>query len=279
MPPTTAGRFRVLDSPREDDEWIFLSVDGEADAGDPGTENSNRNRHGHGNENGSRNANADADGDGDGPYEPIYVPKRGHGDRDELVGSLLPGYLVEATLTWETKSPRVTDVEVLKRSLFEFVDDATNIFEAAEATWSAPAATGDAMNSQVTYSTDGDPNGVLYVFAEQSGALDLFEEFCSGERPLEPLIERVNEAAPRTRDRTGPGVAPDGTIAVPTPDDSDGSDDNPDPDHGLGRDREVFVMRPAAQPFVIVYIVLRKGGLLADTMRDTYHCPRPEETV
>jgi hypothetical protein len=245
MPGTTTGRFRVLDGPREDG-WLFLRVDRE---------------------------------DPERAFEPTYLPATGHGDLDPEVATLYPGYLVEATVDWSGEDPRLTALEVLKRTLFEFVDDATNVFEAATAAWTSAAATGDAMNSQVTYSTDGDPNGVLYVFAQQSGAQDLLEEFRTGARPLEPLLDRVNESDPDavgTREPETPTVSADGTIAVPTPDDAERGDDGDSPDHGLGRDREVFVMRPADHPFVLVYIVLRKGGLLADTMRDTYHCPRPE---
>lgn len=197
MRPTTAGTFRVLASPREADELLFVDV----------TE-----------------------------YEPTYVPRSGHGDLDDAVADLRPGFLVGATLEWDDGDPLVVDLDVRKRTLFEFVDGATGIFEAATETWQRAVAEGEAMNSRVTRDTDGEANGVLYVFAEQSGARDLFDEFRSGVRPLEPLLERVNE-----RD-----------------------DEN----------REVFVMRPADEPFVLAYIVLRREGLLADTMRDTYDCPR-----
>ncbi|MFC6990047.1 DUF6663 family protein [Haloplanus sp. GCM10025708] len=39
-------------------------------------------------------------------------------------------------------------------------------------------------------------------------------------------------------------------------------------------EREVFVMRPADDPFVVVYVVFEPEGLLATTVRDTYDCPR-----
>jgi hypothetical protein len=246
MPPTTTGRYRVYASPRDAAESLFLAV---GEAGDPDRE-----------------------------FEPTYVPATGHGDLDDDVAALRPGYLVDATVEWDDGTPRVVDLDVLKRTLLEFVPEATNLFDAARKTWAGAAAMGDAMNSQVTYSTDGDPNGVLYVFAEQSGAQDLFEEFRSGVRPLEPLIERVNENEPDSMGASSPetpSISPDGTLAVPTPDEDD-EDDEAEPDHGLGRDREVFVMDPAGEPFVLAYIVLRKGGILADTMRDTYHCPRPD---
>jgi hypothetical protein len=248
MPPTTAGRYRVYASPRDRDEWLFVSV---GEAGNPDRE-----------------------------FEPTYVPRSSHGDLDEDVASLRPGHLVEATIEWDDGSPRIVALDVLKHTLLEFVPEATNLFEAARKVWAGAAAMGDAMNSQVTYSTDGDPNGVLYVFAEQPGAQDLFEEFQSGLRPLEPLIERINENEPDSMGASSPetpSISADGTLAVPSPDD-DGDDEDEDeaPDHGLGRDREVFVMDPAGEPFVLAYIVLRKGGILADTIRDTYHCPRPD---
>lgn len=239
MPPTTAGRYRVLDSPRDAEEWLFLRVD---------------------------------EDDPERAYDPTYVPRSAH---DADLDSLLAGHLVDATIEWDDDAPRVVELDVLKRTLFEFVDDATNVFEAAQGAWASAKAAGEPMNSQVTYSTDGDPNGVLYVFAEQPGAQDLFEEFRSGVRPLEPLIDRVNENEPAvggSHQPETPTVTADGSIAVPTPEETD----DESPDHGLGRDREVFVMRPTGGEYVLVYIVLRKGGLLADTMRDTYHCPRPD---
>lgn len=65
----------------------------------------------------------------------------------------------------------------------------------------------------------------------------VFREFRSGTRPLEPLIERVDRQPPH----------------------------------------EVFVLRPATRPFVLVYIVFEKESVLAGTVRDTYGCPRPPE--
>lgn len=202
MIATTEGRFRVLDSPRGDEERLLLDLEG---------------------------------------FDPTYVPLSGHGDLDERVAGLRPGYLVDATLSWEDDEPTVTDLTVLKRTLFTFADDVTGLFEAARETWRAAVADGEAMRSRVTRSTDGDANGALYVFAEQPGARDLFSEFADGQRPLDPLLARVNE-----------------------------TDDG---------DHEVFVLRPADEPFVAVYIVFEKGGFLADTVRDTYDCPRPDEPL
>ena len=191
MQPTTTGRYRVLESPRDPGELLLVDVE---------------------------------------TTDPTYVEVGGESD-------LRPGYLIEATLSWDDGTPRIADCSVEKETLFEFVDDATNVFEAARETWEGARAGGDGMNSQVTYDTDGEPNGVVYVFAEQTGARDIWEEFRGGVLPLEPLVDRLSEFD--------------------------------DCDH------EVFVMRPRAEPCVIVYLVRRKGSMLADTVRDTYDCPRP----
>ena len=203
MDLTTSGRFRVFDNPRESSSLLLVDVEPD----DPDA--------------------ADA-------YEPTSVAADGYeGDLAETVASLEPGNVVDATLTWTNGDARFESVAVETESAVEFVDGATNIFEAATETWEAALAAGDGMNSRVTRDTDGDPNGVLYVFAEQEGARDLFEEFRTGTLPLEPLIARVNEGYE-------PGA------------------------------REVFVMRPAAHPFVLVYILLQRGGMLSRTVRDTY---------
>lgn len=298
------GLFRVLESPREND-WLFVPVEvSEARDGSPavsGTDSPEESRPGP-----QSPATDDTDGGrndvtgpgvpdvGDGKtdvsdaaeiepdpshsYEPIAVSRTGHGDADETVASLRPGYLVRATLSWERPEPRVHELRVEKQTLFEFVDGVVDLFEAARSAWTAASATGEAMTARVTRGTDGRVNGVLYVFADADGG-DRLEEFRSGQRPLEPLLARVNAAAPATdtpgSDATDEGnpsvsVGPGG-VHVSTP------NDGPTPDHGLGRDREVFVLRPADGPFVVVLVALRKGGTLANTVRETYHCPRPEE--
>ena len=207
MRPTTSGRYRVLESPRERPELLLVDVE---------------------------------------TNDPTYVATEGYeADGDEngtgdAVRDLRPGYLVDATLSWDDEgTPRVADLSVAKRTLFEFVDDATNVFEAARETWQEARAAGEGMNSQVTLSTDGEPNGVVYVFADQPGARDVWEEFRSGVLPIEPLVDRLSEFD--------------------------------DCDH------EVFVMRPREEPYVLVYLVREKGSMLADTVRDTYDCPRPAE--
>lgn len=202
MDVTTSGRFRVLGRPRDESELLFVDVE----SFDP-------------------------------TYVPADAPADGAADLADRIADLRPGYLVEATLAWTDGIPRIADLSVRRRTRFEFVDSVTGVFEAARETWTEAEAAGEAMNSRVTRDTDGEPNGALYVFAKQSGARDLFDEFQSGTTPLEPLVARVNE-------RRG---------------------DDP---------REVFVMHPADEPFLLVYIAFRKGGLLAETVRDTYDCPR-----
>lgn len=201
MELTTSGRFRVLDSPRDGPELLLIDLES---------------------------------------LDPSYVRTDGYDDvLGDVVADLRPGFVVEATLTWtDDGTPRFSSVSVEEQTRIEFVDDVTGMFEAARETWQTAEADNEGMNSRVTYDTDGDANGVLYVFAEQPGARDIFEEFKSGVLPLEPLIQRVNENR---------------------------EDDD---------EREVFVMRPADDPFVVVYIVFHPDSVLANTVRDTYDCPR-----
>lgn len=171
-------------------------------------------------------------------YEPISLPVDGH---DAPVADLRPGYLVDADLDWSSEEPRVRSLSVLRPTLYAFVDRIDPVFDAAEEAWRDARATGDSMNSRVTRDTDSVVNGVLYVFGDGE-VQSRFEEFRTGARPLEPLLDRVN-------DRDGP--AP----------------------------REAFVLRPAAGGYVVVTITLEKGGRFADTIRDTYDRPRPTEPL
>ena len=164
-------------------------------------------------------------------HDPTYVAV------DDAAESLLPGYLLDATLEWVEGEPELSTVSVRESTLFAFADGVTNLFEAG--TEACREARTEGVASDVTRSTDGDVNGALYAFAEQGGERDLFEEFRTGVRPLEPLLQRAAEGA-----------------------------DGP---------QEVFVLRPADAPCVVVYIVLQKASMLADTVRDTYDCPRPDE--
>jgi len=193
-------------------------------------------------------------------YEPAVVSTGGSDDesgetgtdeeRDDTVGNsdtvppvaaLRPGYLVDAALDWSTQRPTVESVSVVRPTLFVFADRVDPMFEAARETWEAARSEGEAMNTQVLRNTDNEVTGVVYVFAE-SGDRGRFEEFREGARPLEPLLDRVA--------------------------DSRGEDP-----------REVFVLRSPGGAFTAVAITLRKGGHLADTMRDTYDCPRPDEPL
>jgi len=240
MEPSTDGRYRVLGRPHDDGELLLLDVEsfdpvyvrvpGAGDEeGDPAVDDAGDAR---------TDDEDDARADDDGRH-------RDRADEgDDLaatVANLRAGYVVDVRLAWADGTPRFAAVEVVDRTLFEFCPSVTGIFEAARETWAATHRAGEAMNSRVTRDVDGEPNGALYVFAEQAGARDLFEEFRTGVRPLDPLVDRVDAAS---------------------------DDDGP---------REVFVMRPADEPFVLVYVAFEKGGLLADTVRDTYDCPRPTE--
>lgn len=298
----TQGLFRVLESPH-DDAWLFVpvaapapeeTVSGEETDGDDtaGAETTAEPTPGVPDVDGSGDPtpgvpDAGADSgtapsapDPDHSYEPVRVPRRGHGDLDGAVDALQPGYLVEAELSWAEQEPRVRSLAVRKRTLLAFADGVTNLFEAARSAWTEASATGQPMVSQVTRGTDGQVNGVLYVFADADGG-DRLAEFQSGRRPLEPLLSRVNAAAPADDDSGASAWAPEDdepSVSVgPGGVHVESGPDGPAPEHGLGRDREVFVLRPADGPFVVVLIALEKGGTLANTVRDTYHCPRPEE--
>jgi hypothetical protein len=167
--------------------------------------------------------------------DPIYVPTTGCEDSlAKRVDGIEPGNRIEATIEWDSEgSPRLGEFEVLTNTRIEFIDGATGIFEAARETAEEAFTEDAAMNSRVTKSTDGEENGVCYTFAKQSGERDLYEEFREGITPLEPLIDRIEEG----------GVEPP---------------------------YDVFVLRPADETFLVVYIALERDGLLARTVRDTY---------
>jgi len=201
MAATESGTYRVFESDRGDDGWLLV---------EKGTE------------------------------EPIYV--RGSDYESplaETVADLRPGYLVNATLEWPPEGdPAFADLAVRTETLFEFVDGVPDIFEQAETTFEQGRQEGMPIHSNVTYSTDGDPNGVLYTFAKQDGEKDIFAEFRDGRMTLEPMIDRLGE----------------------------GGEDPP---------YEVFVIRPEDTLFIVVYLTLDEGGLLPNTIRDEYGCPRP----
>lgn len=194
MEQTTAGRYRVLESTRNRDEWLLL----DAESGDP-----------------------------------TYVPSTGYdGAVADAVDALKPGNQISATLAWDDGTARFAELSVDDATRFWFARTEETLFEAAKRCWNDAVETGAAMNSRVTHDTDGEPNGVVYVFAAQPGQRDLYEEFRDGVKPLEPLLARTADAA--------------------------------DPPF------ETFVLVHSDHPFVTVYIVLDPDGFLAETVRDTY---------
>ena len=164
-------------------------------------------------------------------YEPAAVPTA---DQPTPVGDLRPGYLIEADLDWSAVDPVVESLSVVRPTLYAYADAIDPVFEVAEDLWAEATVAGEGMASQVTRNTDNEVNGVCYVFAED----DLggrFAEFRDGSRPLDPLVDRINES------------------------------ENADP-----APRAVFVLRPPDQQFVIVVIALEADGQFATTLRDTY---------
>lgn len=174
--------------------------------------------------------------------EPTFVESGGYdGDLGETVSGLRPGYTIEATLAWKEGDARFTDVEVTGWTLISYAPAVSGLFEAALETMEAARRENVGVTGRPTLSTDGEPNGAVYAFAEQRGERDIFEEIRSGTLPLEPLIDRLDTAE--------------------------------------SVDHEIFVMRPVDHEFVTVYLVLHRDSLLADTVRDTYDCPRPNEPL
>ena len=222
MTPTTTGRYRVLGRPRDSEELLLVSVTGVDSTVDEAAADS-----------------AADEIDADSTFDPAYVETTGYGgELADAVDSVSAGQLIDATLVWDDGDPRFESVDVVAESVFEFHDGVTGIFEAAKQTWMVAEADNAAMNGRVTKNTDGEPNGALYVFAKQSGARDLFEEFRTGVTPIDPLVRRADDAE-----------------SVP-----------PETD----QPRAVFVLRPVDEPFVVVYVVFRRDGVLAETLRSTY---------
>ena len=215
MHPTTTGRYSVHDSrenPTDVDAStaVFVLVELPPAPIDP------------------------TDADAGDAYDPVYVVATGYEDAlADRVASLEAGAVVDATLTWDDGTARFRELSVRRETRFWFADDVEGMFEAAVETWQRIRADGEAVGSITTRSTDDEPNGALYVFADGPGT-DTFEEVRTGRLPIEPLVARVN----RTRD-----------------------DDVP---------RSVFVLRPVAYDFVAVYVVFDRDGVLAQTVRDTY---------
>lgn len=164
--------------------------------------------------------------------DPVYVSKQGYSEEQaRTVGAIEQGNTVEATIDWTDEQPRFSTVAIETETTVSFASDATNIFEAAKTCWRETVSDGDPMNSRLTRGTDGDVNGVLYTFAEQTGEQELFSEFCNGIKPLDPLLEPITASEPPYA---------------------------------------VFCLDPRELSCVIIHIVLDPDGLLARTMRDTY---------
>ena len=240
-------------------------------------------------------------------YEPVVVRGGGYeGALAETVDGVEPGNVVRASLDW-TGPDAVAAFEtatVERHTRYRFGDDVTGLFEAARETWEAARDAGDAVGSRVTHDTDGQPNGALYVFADPAGR-DVFDEFRSGRRPLDPLVERVegpalttlaargadaglvervDEDDPAADDEAPPGGEESGggdptlgglAARLEQVDETDGEDTETGTTAAAETGdtppaREVFVLRPVDGAFVVVYVVFRRDGLLAETVRDTY---------
>lgn len=177
-------------------------------------------------------------------------------DLARVVTGLRPGYLVEAVLEWTDGTARFAEVEVTSYTLFEYAQGVSGLFEAALETMAEARQEGVGVMGRPTFSTDGEPNGAVYAIAEQHGERDVFEDIQTGRLPLEPLIDRLEDASGEEESTT-------------TPSRTAAAED----------DHEVFVMRPVEHDFVLVYLVARRNSLLAETVRETYECPRPTEPL
>jgi len=209
MNPTTTGRFRVLDR-RPDGRYLLVDLD---------------------------EARKAAEGDHEADLQPLAVEPPEDDELAETIRELKPGYVVKATLAWDDSEATFVDCSVEDESWIQYADGVSGLFEVAQETWYDAQTAGEAMNARTTYSTGNEPNGVVYTFAKQQPPQDLFEEFRTGVRPIEPLIQRVEAE----REDSG--------------------------------NRAVFVMNPVDEEFVLIYIVFRKDGMLAQTVRDTYGLP------
>ncbi|AAG19207.1 MULTISPECIES: DUF6663 family protein [Halobacterium] len=174
-------------------------------------------------------------------YEPLRVTTGdAEGALDDTVAALRPGYLVDATLAWNDGDARFTDVDIQRRTLLTFARGVSGLFEAALDTMADAHENGVGVTGRPTFNTDNEPNGAVYAFAQQPGERDIFTEIRTGRLPIEPLVDRLDEDAADAH--------------------------------------EVFVFDPLDHEFTIVYLVAHRDSVLADTVRDTYDCPRPPET-
>ena len=175
-----------------------------------------------------------------GTEEPITVRADGYDDSlQSTVDGLRPGYLVAATLDWAgDDGPVFADLSVERTTLFVFVDGTPDIFDQAERTFQQRTRDREPIASDVTHGTDSEANGVVYTVAKQRGERDVFDSFRTGRMTIEPMLDKLE-------------------------------------DGGAEPPYEVFVIRPETHPFVALYFTLQKDGLLANTLRDEYDCPRP----
>lgn len=172
-------------------------------------------------------------------HEPVRVAADGYDGLTDTVAALRPGYLVDATLAWDDGEARFADCGIERRTLFTYAEGVSGLFDAALETMEEAHQENMGVHGRPTFSTDGEPNGGVYAFAQQSGERDVFEEIRTGGIPLEPLVDRLDQEEACAH--------------------------------------EVFVFRPVEHDFVVVYLVLHRDSILADTVRDTYNCPRPSE--
>ena len=156
--------------------------------------------------------------------DPTYVPRA---DLDAAAGNR-----VRATIAWPDGDPRVEESEVVADTRFAFTRTREPLFEDAHTCWRDAEEAGEGMASRVTHGTDGQPNGVVYAFADQPGSRDLYEEFRDGGKPLDPLLARLSESV--------------------------------DPPF------EAFVIDHTGEPFLVVLLAFERDGLLAGTVRETY---------
>lgn len=147
-------------------------------------------------------------------------------------GELAAGNLIEATVEWDDGDARIAESTVRAPTRLHFVREVTDLFEVARELCRDARAQSEGILGETTYSTDNEPNGAVYAFAEQSGARDVWDELRTGAIPLEPLIDRLGDFSPEPY--------------------------------------ELFVLDPVDEPFVVVYLVPDPDSMLADTVRDTY---------
>lgn len=147
-------------------------------------------------------------------------------------GDVEAGNLIKATVEWDDGDARIEASETVTETRIHFRREVTDLFEVARELCRDARMQGEGMLSETTYSTDNQPNGAVYVFAEQPGARDIWDELRTGTVPLEPLIDRLTEFEPEPYD--------------------------------------IFVLDPVEEPFVVVYLVPEPDSMLASTVRDTY---------